>query len=593
MNHEIPASTSSPGDGLLDRMGQMFDHAIVTDQDHLVDIVEARKYFEKMLELLRNELGAHAAHVVFLDPTGQYETIFSVGADPGFVKEWWSRVSTNKGIVGKAVETGRSIWTLDVTKEPAFVRTASGKTVAQLTLLLREGPKANAVVAIEWGRPIDDIEALVGPIDRFAMRLGVQITSFRARVFALRSQRAFEAAQRISEMETSEGRIQGIFDAVEKLTGGGEVALLRRTGSQLIVVSKRELKADPPPIDIRVEKTNGYVAEVAFARKPFYCDDTSDALRFPFYRRVDESTRCQFSVPLIFRRELVGVLNVGSRQPYAFGHMTRGLLIQFAAHAAAVLYNTAVLDGILSIYDDVRRHLAYLSMVAPSDTHPGTQRLTLDAAVTRIRHQIENIWLGLSPAKSQSGYGDREASVSLRQLRESVREALLAAFPDALHFSGGDDDRSDALIPRKVATTFLSALNALAEAKSDTPPSLRGSFDVESIHYDRGRTHAEAGARLIGVDEASVSYLVVRTTLTAALRYFEDIPAGNLVTPMLTSADNPLVPVHDLGVTLWAADRVLAARGGFVEAKKSADGTVHIAFWLMTDEKSGPNVTKD
>lgn len=583
MNHEIPASTSSPGDGLLDRIGQMFDLAIVTDKDHLVNIVEARSHFKKMLTLLCKELDAHAASVVFLDPTGQFETIFSVGSDDDFVNEWWKQVSTNKGIVGKAVETGRSIWTPDVKKEPAFERIAPGETIAQLTLLLKEGQKANVVVAIEWAHPIENVEELVGPIDRFAMRLGVQITSFRARVFALRSQRAFEAAQQIAEMETSEGRIEGILDAVHHLTGGGEVALLRRTGSQLKVISKVELKAEPPPIDIMVEETNGYVAEVAFARKPFYCDDTNDALRFPFYRRVDETTRCQFSVPLIFRRELVGVLNVGSRQPYAFGHMTRGLLIQFAAHAAAILYNTAVLDGILSIYDDVRRHLGYLSVVAPTDIEPETQRLALGEAVTRIRQQIENVWLGLSPAKSQSESAEREAFMDVRELRERAHDALQEAFSDALDFAGGDDEES-ALIPRKVARTFLSALRALAQAKSDTPPSLRGSFEVESIHYDRGRTHAEAGARLIGVDEVSVTYLVVSTTLTATPRYFADIPAGNLVTPALTSADNPLVPVHDLGVTLWAADRVLAARGGFVEAKKSGDGTVvRIAFWLMKD----------
>lgn len=595
MSISVDVFTPFGRDALLNDLAEFLEQRIAEDPDDYVNIPVARDHFRMVAEFLRDRLGAHVVSLVFLDPRDQaFETIFTAGAHLEFAEEWWKEVGTHAGIVGDAVDERRSIWTPDVSKYPNFRKIAHTDTVSQLTLLLQDRVTPYAVIAIEWDRSVDEQNAIIGGYEDFGKRLAILIVSFRARIFARRSQNAFDAAREIAEMETTEERVIRVLHAVRKLTGGGEVAVLRRIGAKLIVFEAVDLEEHrvPPAIDIVVEKTNGYVAEVAFARDPFYCDDTSDEARFPLYRRVDESTQCQFSVPLIFRRELVGVLNVGAKQAYAFNHMTRGLLIQFAAHAAAILYNTAVLDGIRAIYDHVRKNLSYLSTVGSMIKYAplAPDQMSFLQGVERIRDSVEAVWSGLSPIQYLPHADFPTTAEVVSQLRDAIvteiKDQFKVEFPELEPVIRESKLEKRWINCAMLETLFAcqSAVRSAIHAIQQHPDGLEVTITVGRQEYDRQKVHPRLS---VATEPVKVSYAATIVDLRVSSRHLAAIPPGNLVNATLSSQGDPLMPVRDLGVNLWACDRVFAVGGGFVGAEKIGEDLLRLSFWLL-EENSAP-----
>lgn len=564
---------------LLNDLADYFETAIAEDRDDFIDIVEGASHFRTVLETICTRVGAHGAALVFLDPSLTFETIFGAGSAKTTLVEWWSRVGTNKGLVGRAVALRRTIWTPDVSIDEYYEKVSEEPTVSQLTLLLTDHGTPQAAISLEWSEAVDEGNVFVREREEFARRLGMLFFSFRARVFALRSRLAVAAAQRIAALDRTEDLVGELFQAVQKLTRGGEVALLDRIGSQLHVLDKDKLTPVPPPIDILVEERNGYVAEVAFTRKPFYCDNTEDAKRFPYYRKVDDSTRTQFSIPLIFRRELVGVLNVGSPYAYAFNHMTRDLLIQFASHAATILYNAIVTEGIRRSYKHVRSYLGYLQIIAPSVVSEAATdgRPRFAERVEHIRTIVEDVWAGLSPPPEMQTHSSRDAGTAIAT---AVTEALRNVCGNAVNLETTTHDadwQSVTYAPSATRAACEAAVRAVARTIASDPHSLSAKLTVRQCAYDRQASHPRLNA---GTDPTHAAYLVVELDWSVSAAHLAAIPLGQLVDPSLASPTNALAPVPDLGITLWSCDRTFAMAGGFVGAVKLADDRLRLAFWL-------------
>lgn len=89
------------------------------------------------------------------------------------------------------------------------------------------------------------------------------------------------------------------------------------------------------------EDNNGINAHVAETLKPYYCPDTS---KDPRYLKGGIDARSSLTLPILFHEQLLGVLNVESRQLDAFSEMDTQFMQIFAREIGISLNTLALLD---------------------------------------------------------------------------------------------------------------------------------------------------------------------------------------------------------------------------------------------------------
>lgn len=557
---------------LLDQIASILDASFLANGVSLLNVAEGRSAFRSVLHATVEELGAHAASFVFLDPSSlMYESIVSVGYASGFNEDWPRHVRSHQGLVRQAVNKGDHLWHPNVEKEPAYVRLARERILSQLTLVLRERGATFAVLAIEWSRAVRvDRTSMLDSAGAFARLLQVQLSDFRSRVFIGRVQAAFLAVREIDELDTSEQRLDATVAALINLTGGGEVALLQRVGGTLRVVSGAGIASLPLPIAIQIVEANGYVAEVALSRRPFYCYNAMNSDSFPLYRNVVGETRSQFTVPLIFRNELVGILNVGMQEPFSFNFLIRSLLVQFAAHAAAALFHGEVMDSILSVYDNMRKDLGYLTLSSCSSNDK-----KFDDAVNSVRVGVDNAWLGLCALP-----GEWDSTRTLAEaLYGSIEEWVDSDAPP-------EERRNTAFFSLEDRKSCCNTVN-LCEASRVLAGAVRQLDDVAKVvnflvtrlEYDRGEYHNWKAEDAFDLGGELARCSICRIDFQFAIDSGSvSLPAGNLVSPALWHHEDESGSVHQLGIALWVCDRILSVAGGFVAAALDASGNLAVSF---------------
>lgn len=94
---------------------------------------------------------------------------------------------------------------------------------------------------------------------------------------------------------------------------------------------------------VQIEIGKGVTGWVAAHRRPLRVLDVS---KDPRYIQVSSNTRSELAVPLIYRNELLGVLNVESEQVDAYSENDEEMLGTLGGSLAAIIANARLLEQI-------------------------------------------------------------------------------------------------------------------------------------------------------------------------------------------------------------------------------------------------------
>ncbi|MDR5693748.1 MAG: GAF domain-containing protein [Armatimonadota bacterium] len=109
----------------------------------------------------------------------------------------------------------------------------------------------------------------------------------------------------------------------------------------------------------------GIVGWVAHTGQPYI---SGDVLRDPYYVTLEEGTRSEIAVPLILEGKVIGVFNIESRRPRAFGERDLRILTSLASYATIAIENArlyeetkrlAITDGLTGLYNHRFLHEAF------------------------------------------------------------------------------------------------------------------------------------------------------------------------------------------------------------------------------------------
>jgi GAF domain-containing protein len=309
--------------------------------------LERDELLRKAINLVRERYNFYHASVFLLDSSGEYAIVRESTGEAGrqMIAAGHKLQVGSQSVIGHVTETGQPLVVNDVTKDPTHrFNPLLPDTHAELGIPLKVGNQVLGALDVQSTTPYafspDDIEVLEILADQLAVAVA------NANLFA-ETQEHLAQHRLIHHVTTVAASSTSVDDALSSAVQGLRVALGDRVSILLVNVEKSYLQIsassgyeqDLSGMEIEIGKgITGWVAENREALI------VNDVLTDPRYLPGDQAVRSEIAVPLIYRGELLGVLNVESDQTNAFDEHDMDILGTLAGSLAAIIVNARLTE---------------------------------------------------------------------------------------------------------------------------------------------------------------------------------------------------------------------------------------------------------
>lgn len=289
-----------------------------------------------------------------------HATIFMVEGDYAIVREGTGEAGMklklsghqlkvgSKSIVGSVTAAGQAMVVNDVVASPTYYQNPLlPDTRAEAALPLKVGERVLGVIDVQSTTPFAFSDQDVKILQILADQLAVAIVN--SELFA-------EAQERLSQhrllhhVTTAAASSTTIEDALNSAVQGLQVTL---GGDQIAI-----LLANKEQTHLEVKSSVGYPSDTEVARLavPFGVGLTgwvaahrqaarvNDVIKDPRYIKVNDRVRSELAIPLIYRNEVLGVLNVESPRLNAYSENDEEMLGTLGGSLAAIIAHSRLLD---------------------------------------------------------------------------------------------------------------------------------------------------------------------------------------------------------------------------------------------------------
>ncbi|MEJ5223572.1 MAG: GAF domain-containing protein [Anaerolineales bacterium] len=289
-----------------------------------------------------------------------HATVFMVEGDYAIVREGTGEAGMkmklsghqlkvgSKSIVGSVTATGQSMVVNDVVSSPTYYQNPLlPDTRAEAALPLKVGERVLGVIDVQSTSPFAFSDQDVKILQILADQLAVAIVN--SELFA-------EAQERLSQHRllhhvttaaasstTIEDALNSAVQGLQVTLGGDQIAILLANKEQ----THLEVKASVGyPSDTNITRLSvpfgvGLTGWVAANRQPVR---VGDVLKDSRYIKVNDRVRSELAIPLVYRNEVLGVLNVESPRVNAYSESDEEMLGTLGGSLAAIIAHSRLLE---------------------------------------------------------------------------------------------------------------------------------------------------------------------------------------------------------------------------------------------------------
>ncbi|GAB4432228.1 MAG: hypothetical protein Kow002_20260 [Anaerolineales bacterium] len=305
---------------------------------------------QKAVQLIRTQFNYYHAAVFLIDSTGQYAVIREATGEAGaqMKRDGHKLAVGSKSIVGYASGKGEALIVDDITKDATHRHNPLlPDTRAEAGIPLKIGDRILGVLDVQSTVPFAFGPENVRTLQTLADQLAIAVNN--TELFA-ETQEHLSQHRLLHHITTSAASGTTLDEALSSAVQGLQVTL---GGDRvLIMLSDRERKRlvvkawvgySEEVADLVTPFGSGVTGWVAAHKKPLRIDDVSQDTR---YVEISPNTRSEMAVPLIFRNDVLGVLNVESEQIGAYSESDEEMLVTMAGSLAAVIANARLVEQI-------------------------------------------------------------------------------------------------------------------------------------------------------------------------------------------------------------------------------------------------------
>lgn len=301
------------------------------------------------VHLIRERFNFYHAAVFLVDAAEEYAIIREATGEAGaqLVRSGHRLAVGSKSIVGTAAKRKEPLVVNDTAKDPNYYpNPLLPETKAEAAIPLRVSDRVLGVLDVQSTHPYAFSEETIKIIQILADQLAVAVVN--SELFAEAQERLSQhrLLHHITSAAASSVSIEdALFNAVQGLQvtmGGDQVSILLadRERKELEVKASVGYPNDESarlkiPFDVGI---TGWVAAHRQAQR------LGDVTRDSRYISVNNKIRSELAIPLIYRNEVLGVLNVESPRPNAYTESDEEMLGTLAGSLAAIIAHSRLLE---------------------------------------------------------------------------------------------------------------------------------------------------------------------------------------------------------------------------------------------------------
>ena len=301
--------------------------------------------------LIRDRFEFYHASVFLIDPLGEYAVIREATGEAGAqLKRNGHKLGVgSKSIVGYVANRGENLVIEDTNKDATyFANPLLPETRAEVGVPLKVGERILGVLDVQSVKPYAFHKEILQTLSILADQLAIAVIN--TELFA-ETQEHLSQHRLLHHITTSaasgttlEESLRGAVQGLQVILGGDRVVIL--------LVDKKEEKlvigasigySEGDAKSIQIPLNSGVTGWVARNQKLLRIDDTQTE---PRYVSISANTRSELAIPLVFRKEVLGVLNVESEQVAAYDEHDEEMLGTLVGSLAAIIANTRLIQRV-------------------------------------------------------------------------------------------------------------------------------------------------------------------------------------------------------------------------------------------------------
>ena len=304
----------------------------------------------RAVNLIRERFNFYHASIFLLDLHNEFAVIREATGEAGAqLKRMGHKLGIgSKSIVGYVSGRGETLVVSDTLKDATyFANPILPDTRSEAAIPLKVGERILGVLDVQSIQPYAFNDENLRTLQILSDQLAVAVVN--TELFA-ETQEHLSEHRLLHHITTSAASGATLEEALEATVKGLQVTLGGDRVSILLVDNERknlELRAwvgySEDAASVRLPIGTGITGWAAAHRKLLRVDDVTND---PRYVSVSANTRSELALPLLYRNELLGVLNVESEQVAAYSENDEEMLGTLAGSLAAIIANARLLDQI-------------------------------------------------------------------------------------------------------------------------------------------------------------------------------------------------------------------------------------------------------
>jgi len=306
---------------------------------------------QKAVNLIRDRLSFYHAAIFLIDPSGEYAVIREATGEAGAqMKRSGHKLGVgSKSTVGYVAGSGTPLVINDTTKDAThYANPLLPHTRAEAAIPLKVGERILGVIDVQSTKPYAFTQETLQMLQILADQVAIGIVT--TELFA-ESQEHLSQHRLLHHITTSAASGTTLEEALDSAVRGLQVTL---GGDRVSILmpdrEKKTLKiyasigySEESIRDMSIPIGSGITGWSAAHQRILRVDDVT---KDPRYIQISANTRSELAIPLVFRNELLGVLNVESEQAAAYDAHDEEMLGTLAGSLAAIIANARLVEQI-------------------------------------------------------------------------------------------------------------------------------------------------------------------------------------------------------------------------------------------------------